>query len=969
MSSTSRLFLGTALLACITTCNEAMGYNEGELSGVATDTYTGSVLAGAAVTVTSPALIGSSRTTSTSAEGHYRFASLPPGVYRLAITHQGYEPFEQAGLQVLINTPSVFDPVVRPVEAVAHVTVTVHESVIHPEETQLSLVLDNDLIAGLPIIGRSYQSMLLIPPGITEVDELPFGVRTYNEAVLNAHGAREQSNLFMFDGGLTNSPYNGNQALAFNPDAIDQVEVVSAALGAQYGRGDGGVFNFRSKSGGNELEGGFRFDLREDAFDRRGSGKGGFFHERDEGRVGFFERYYSGTLGGAFIKDRLWFFTSGLYLDRKDEMHFEGEPYPDQVARSEHYDLFGKLSYQITPAQQLVLSAHRAPYAIHNVRALPEAIGDINYGAGSGTGKFPPASYLMQETGSDLYQLHHTAVLLPTLFLQSLVSVASVAQERGPDSDAPEDSGLHGWEVDPWNNGIVYRGRAPYRWMNREQRSQFREDMTLQVDDAGGAHDVTFGLEYQLEMSRRQYRFDYYVFRDGVPFQRNFTSDDPRFAVSSSSHGRSYTLYAEDSWSPRAGLFLRAGLRGDYQEMELNAFGGDPQRLIEDPDATPDDAPTTIQRIEDFGLAPRLGLAWDLRGDGKNVLRAGASRYYVSWNGIVGAFPRAALSAENPDFDAGQPDGYFLYCNTDEYGNCIDEPRRLTLSFDPYFVDEGLRFPHTDELTLSFEREMHPEVAVSLTAIARRSSDLLQDVQINHYADPDEPKFHLRNRNWRNPILLQNHDSSRYGGLELLLRKRLSYRWQLMASWTYSRSRGQDSHDIGPTGSHALAPGDDERSVALAWDRTQMGKLDATVGPFGGVIAGASVRYLTGTAFQVHVPQFLDLNHNGLPDDGEVYVFGEAYHPGETRRNGDTLDIDLHVEKTFLLRTATLGVFAEVYNALNDHASVKGQAYMKAYDPNCDPSSGAPCTPPGYVEDTHERRFGRQFQLGLRIGF
>jgi hypothetical protein len=896
----------------------AFAKTEGSLNGVVKDGQ-GAPLPGVTVKIESPGLLGGSRSTTTDAQGNYRFPAIPPGTYKLSAELFGFKKFEQDGIQIQINQPSSFNPVLSVEGVEIGIEVRAHEDIVQAEKTQTSTALNNEFVDNIPVLGRAYQNLLLLAPGVTMGDSFFGGNPT-------SHGARSDANQYLFDGGNTTDTALGTFGQNFNQDAVDQIEVITAGYKAEFGRSDGAIANVLTKSGGNDFEGSFRFDVRDSAFDKHGSGKQGI-QDQD-----FYRRYYSATFGGPFIKDRFLFFLAAYYQDRNDVFQDDGTPYPVQDAPAELWDYFAKLSYQINDDHQLVFSWHFDPATFHNA--------DVS-------GYMAPSARTEQYQQGHVWLLKETAVFSPNVFLESLINVVNDNEiEVGPDSDAPAST-------DPFNGydtkTKTYYGRTQYDVRTNRDRSQFREDLSVYIDDAMGTHDLKFGVGYELENDfELTQTIEYYTLQNGVFTSKEYPSDDPRFPVGAASHTRLFSVYAQDSWSPREGLTLNLGVRLDRQELEYNGHGPGYPRVIDDPTFTFDQVHRSIEEIDDMGVAPRLGFSWDPMADGKNVIRGSASRFYTTIPGFAGTWDRGTYAVG-------------FSCDTDPQGNCVatEEPEPLYY----YFLDKNLKMPYTDEYTIGYEREIIPEFALGITGIWREGTDLLQDIDPNTFFTDENGDGVAETRNRRNPnfnrpvFVLTNDDRSEYIAVEVSARKRLADNWQLLGSYTYSKAEGDGEWAATAEGDDARLDGDE--FAYLTYDQRHVLKLDGTYFLPLDFIVSASVRYQTGTPYSINVKQFSDFDGDGIPDPGETPSGSPTGYYGDrnSERNDNYWNLDLRGEKDFVFKGITVGVFADVFNVLNDQSTVATEKFME--------DDGL-----GTITTTSEtKRFGRRFQLGFRINF
>ena len=215
--------------------------------------------------------------------------------------------------------------------------------------------------------------------------------------------------------------------------------------------------------------------------------------------------------------------------------------------------------------------------------------------------------------------------------------------------------------------------------------------------------------------------------------------------------------------------------------------------------------------------------------------------------------------------------------------------------------------------------------------------------------------------------MVRNQDRADYRGVELTYTKRLSRRWQLLASYTYSVARGSGVWT-------ATSESDDSRRIPdqygyLDYDQRHVLKLDGSVLLPGGVLLGGSARYFSGLPYSINEHDYDDRNANGIFDLGESVGFGSHFvGPRNAYRSESYATLDLLAEKEFSFKGWTLGLFANVLNAFNDQSATRTSANVVAYDEGCNPARRQ-CFPPGGVSYYEETLFGRQFQLGFRFAF
>jgi hypothetical protein len=381
-------------------------------------------------------------------------------------------------------------------------------------------------------------------------------------------------------------------------------------------------------------------------------------------------------------------------------------------------------------------------------------------------------------------------------------------------------------------------------------------------------------------------------------------------------------------------------------------------------------------RLTNNNLAPRIAATWDPLGDARTRLFANWGRYYDK------LFLGAVVPEEGPDtiFRSYQLDtDGFSAAGVPNYGF-----GRVISKAPPSAaqVDRGLGTPYSDELSIGFEREIVPEMSLALTVIDRRYRDQLQDVDINHelrydasgrpldvigafaydkYGTPrrrsdGRPDLFIHNYFFNQILLLGNFDSARYRGVELRLTRRLHRRWQMEASYVYSRAQGSAE-------SYQSGLGDDP-----AVRETEYGYLDYDqrhIVKWNGVFylahdwqVGGAATWSSGLPYS-NVDTFVSYDNYDFGQDRLLYggpaldASGDPVFVPQRRnseRNAAFLNIDLRAQKSFVIGRTAARLFLTVDNLLNSDDLDVNLRY-----------------PGGQVEA--ERRFGRRFEIGMQVSF
>ena len=276
----------------------------GAIEGTVVDS-SGAPLPGVTLEITSPSMQGT-KTEVTDANGHFRFSLLTPGNYNLTSTLAGFSPTRQSNIVVGLSRTTTLD--VRMSAAVSEqITVTAAAPVVDVSSNTSGANVTAQTMQSLPL-GRSYVAAVQVAPGTSSDATGP-----------TVYGSSGAENQYIIDGLNTTAVRDGTQGKAVNMDFIQEVEVKTGGMPAEYGRLTGGAINAITKSGGNQFSGDlFGFDSPK-SFRANNT----TFGDRSSTSSSVTEQNanlwdYGVDLGGYFVKDRLWFFGAYDRQDRTD---------------------------------------------------------------------------------------------------------------------------------------------------------------------------------------------------------------------------------------------------------------------------------------------------------------------------------------------------------------------------------------------------------------------------------------------------------------------------------------------------------------------------------------------------------------------------------------------------------------------------------------------------------------------------
>ncbi len=278
------------------------------------------------------------RTAQTNDEGRYRFESLPVGSYEVTVEAQGFAKYVQSGITLLLNQAAVVDVAMKVGNVQEVITVTENASLLNTATAEVGTRFDSRRVSELPLsTNRNVYNIALSAPGVSQLGsgQTSFaggGTGSTSGISFSANGGRIRSNNFMIDGQDNNDFGVAGATIPLNnPDAIQEVRLVTNQFSAEYGRNSSAVFNAITKSGANDWHGSAFWFHNDNALNAcSNTNKAGGFcnpNATDPSRRGApfrIENQLGGTIGGplhlprfgeggpSFIngKDRTFFFFS-----------------------------------------------------------------------------------------------------------------------------------------------------------------------------------------------------------------------------------------------------------------------------------------------------------------------------------------------------------------------------------------------------------------------------------------------------------------------------------------------------------------------------------------------------------------------------------------------------------------------------------------------------------------------------------
>jgi hypothetical protein len=304
------------------------------LSGTVTDPSGGAVSA-AAVTAKN-AETGALRSTTTDAEGHYQFFSLPVGNYEISLQKAGFSGEVHTGVRLVVGQTASIDMHLRVGDSSQQVTVNGDAPQVRVNTADVAGLVGEQQIRDLPLNGRSYDELMSLNPGVVNFTwEKTGGIGVSNSTVGNnfaVAGNRPQQNLFLLNGieftgaAENNMQPGGTSQQLLGVDAVREFNLLVDSYGAEYGKRPGAQVLIVTQSGANQVHGSLFEFLRNNAMDARN-----FF---DGPSVPGFERnQFGASLGAPLQKNKTFAFAN--FEGFNQHLHQTGvDLVPDVSARS-----------------------------------------------------------------------------------------------------------------------------------------------------------------------------------------------------------------------------------------------------------------------------------------------------------------------------------------------------------------------------------------------------------------------------------------------------------------------------------------------------------------------------------------------------------------------------------------------------------------------------------------------------------
>lgn len=843
-------------------------------------------LPGVEVIVSSPNMIGGTRTVLTNDEGKFRFVALLPGVYTVEAKLEGFSPMKKEGIKLSVGTTLTVDFSLSLGQLQESVTVKGVLPMIDVKDSQTAVAnLSKEFILNIPST-QFVSNIVNLAPGVTQD---------------SAFGASTNGIQYQIDGVDVSDPELHTAYVFMDYNNVEEVKVSGIGAPAEYDGFTGAVFNTVTKSGSNNFTGMFDSYFQPTSWNSSNSDDPYFAPPQ----VGYYNAHFN--LGGAFKKDTLWFLAS-LQYEIRDTVPSN---FPEHSIYKQPRALF-KLTWQIN-------RDHRLAGFVH---------GDLYNGTYRGGGnRVSPEATRKQESPEFAFNLNHVWTISDRLFLESKFAGFMSYYKLIP-SEGYEVAGHYDLATKWWTKNAMWLYNA-YR-----NRFQFNSALSLYTDKfIAGTHDFKFGIDTEYNPTKTDSGYS-----SGEGYwdweEENYVKDVQKAQTFNANNFR-FSAFVQDNWSVTDKLKINPGLRINYYRGSLSGLG-------------------TVFTPQ-VGIAPRLGVTYDIFDDHSTVIKAHYGKYY---DNIITSY-YSFNAVQNPLTEYEWIEGAWVEQFTINYEN-------------RYKFADKIRMPYMNQYTIGVEREILKDFTVGVSYIYRENKDFIDAVATNAqfneltYTDPET------NRNYTIYDQINFEDTTyivtnpkkgdypivaftperKYQGVQLLINKRFSNRWMVNASYTYGRATGNNDND----------PWDNSNSSSLGFsqlfqdknaqinadghltvDPTHMVKIQGTVVLPLDIYLSPNLTYISGNTYNRMMIV------EGLSQGEITYIRSD---PLGFYRLPANFNLDLRLEKQFKIGKFRIGAVVDVYNVFNNDTVT------------------AVITDAGeYFQDTDAIMNPRAFRAGLRLYF
>ncbi|MFN7916448.1 MAG: TonB-dependent receptor [Vicinamibacterales bacterium] len=707
----------------------SLAHAQSAITGIARDT-SGAVLPGVTVEAASPALIEKTRAVTTDGEGRYNIVDLRPGVYSVTFSLEGFSTVKRDGIELPAGFTATINGDMKVGSLEETITVSGSSPVVDTSTAVQQQVLSRAVLDAVPT-GRSVPTLGAMLTGARLALPDVGGTSGMQNRDLTVHGSDGRDTTFMVDGMILNGiEGDGSVQSYFNDAMFEEVSYQTSAINAETSAG-GVRANMIPKDGGNQFKGTGFFSAGNKSFQSDNTAeakKQGLAAGDALSKVWDINL----SLGGPVKKDKLWFFTSGrdwgVYQYIANSFYRYGSQAGEQTIDD------ARISSAVARLTYRAGDKHKIAGYLDRIRKFRghENSAPAGYAiAGEATDIRAPKQYYTSEikyTGTLTsrflveagFAINNESYDLTPLNVDSVPQLEQGGQTPTNALFIPKRDVTLQTAFDQYDGGVYYR-------------EPIRKTVVTSASYVTGSHNIKVGMQYGFGYFWRQRRMAadlLQLYRSGVPSQV-IIYNTPQ--SSQSDMNADQGIYAQDAWT-LGRVTINPGVRFEHFNGSIHGESVGAGRFV--PARTFQD----VENVPNWNtVSPRLGVAWDVQGNGKTAVKAGWGKYMRAYSsGFADTydpniFTSATLSWTDLNNDNIAQGG--LSYNNGTRTACVYRSAGCEIDFSTLSATFGTRQeinfakdigrPFQYEMNASVQREVIPGTSVTFSFVRRDYKNLI----------------------------------------------------------------------------------------------------------------------------------------------------------------------------------------------------------------------------------------------------
>ena len=973
--------------------------------GQASSTFNGrvldqgdAVLPGVTVTVTNQNT-GVVRTTVSNEEGVYYLPGLEPGVYRIATDLPGFQSSVRENVTVGVNVTLTVDFKLSLAGVAEAVTVTGEAPLIEVTQSKVASSIETTELQSLPLATRNVSGMLALLPGAVQIE--PVHRSKTNVGSVSYGGSSGTNVIPSVDGADNRDNQFGGPLLAYSTEAIEQFQLATSQFNAADGRTGGAALTMVTKSGTNVLHGSAFVFGRSDKM----TAKDFFTAEADREKTPFSRQQFGGSAGGPIIRNRAFFFGAVDRIREDSELAVPANLFNEKqlLVNAQAAGLIpqgfvnpNNPTSVAQPSRVLLTTAKVNVQLSNNHAAMVRFAGHEDY---KGAATFVTQNDNREPENTDITMWsvvgQHNWVLGNNGLNQITAQMNSLSRLSDTVSQITGEHFMRDYPNVPLFPlrlafpGVHTGAGGQAGSITDTQLYQLKDEVSLQT----GTHALKFGVNYNFMKDigllngnalygiltffddpsvilTNRTRYPQGLQTPGIV--RQWEQANPDLA-DSLMNAHQVATWFQDDWRVTPRMTLNLGVRYD---VDVNFYHqshnqNNASRLVLEAIGSPyAEAPKTP-----YGsVSPRFGVAYDLSGDGRRVLRGGGGIYFDQFNinggNVSDIFSQnkrplnVLATLTNTAIGVGQLANFRFGIDPLPPG----PPRSNTLPLGARgeWLDPNLTNPRTYQGHIGYAHQLADNTSVSVDYTHTTGRNELRTMNINPIVNGRRVLAGDFQRVFGNPNylsdvrILSSINKSEYNALTVKMQRRmprvtLQAHYTLAGAFAYGGSTA--ARGAAPIPQDAFEPfADDEWGPTLYDERHRVVVMGVFELPYG---IQLSPVFQAATARPYNLTAGSDLNGDGANTDRWVDPATGQQVDINAGRGDNTVVLDLRTTKFFDLGAERrIGLFVEgfnLFNTANFGERFQGNGRSSAFR-----------QPNNYVAGVG---YPRQAQIGLRFLF